>query len=102
MTRRTGDACLIGVDVGTTNVKAGAFTPEGRALAIASAELRIDRPKPGWALYNPAELWGQTVRVLVEVSRALAGRLEPGGGCLQHGRNSDCDRCSRSAGVSGH
>jgi len=69
--------CLIGVDVGTTNVKAGAFTPEGRALAIASAELRIDRPKPGWALYNPAELWGQTVRVLVEVSRALAGRFEP-------------------------
>ena len=71
------DTCLIGVDVGTTNVKAGAFTPEGRALAIASAELQVDRPKPGWASYNPAELWGQTVRVLVEVLQGLAGRFEP-------------------------
>jgi len=69
--------CLIGVDVGTTNVKAGAFTPEGEALVAASAELRVDRPKPGWASYSPADLWNQTVRVLVEVSRGLAGRFEP-------------------------
>ena len=71
------NACLIGVDVGTTNVKAGAFTPQGSALFIASAELKADRPKPGWATYNPADLWGQTVRVLVEVSRAISGRFEP-------------------------
>lgn len=72
-----GNACLIGVDVGTTNVKAGAFSPEGLALAMASAELEVSHPKPGWATYDPANLWGQTVQVLVEVSRAIAGRFEP-------------------------
>ena len=71
------NACLIGVDVGTTNVKVGAFTPQGKALFIASAELRVNRPKPGWASYDPAHLWGQTVRALTELSRAVAGRFEP-------------------------
>jgi xylulokinase len=71
------NACLIGVDVGTTNVKAGVFTPQGNALAMASAELQVNRPKPGWASYDPADLWRQTVRVLAEVSRAIAGRFEP-------------------------
>jgi xylulokinase len=71
------NACLIGVDVGTTNVKAGAFTPQGSSLFIASGELQVNRPQPGWATYNATDLWGQTVRVLVEVSRAIAGRFEP-------------------------
>jgi xylulokinase len=70
-------ACLLGVDVGTTNVKAGAFTPDGRVLAKASAELVISRPRPGWAVYEPGEIWGQTVRVLLEVSKAIRGRFEP-------------------------
>jgi xylulokinase len=77
MLRMHENACLIGVDVGTTNVKAGAFTLGGRALAIASAELQVNRPRPGWASYNPIDLWRQTVRVLVEVSRSIAGRFEP-------------------------
>jgi xylulokinase len=73
----SGNACLIGVDVGTTNVKAGAFSPEGTALAIASAELEVSHPQPGWATYDPVHLWAQTVRVLVEVSGAINGRFEP-------------------------
>jgi xylulokinase len=71
------NACVIGVDVGTTNVKAGAFTIEGLAVAAASAELRINRPKPGWATYDPIEMWEQTARVLVEVSSAIEGRFAP-------------------------
>src|SRR5262249_11381337 len=55
----------------------GVFTPQGSSLFIASAELQVNRPRPGWATYNPADLWGQTVRVLAEVSRAIAGRFEP-------------------------
>jgi xylulokinase len=73
----SGNACLIGVDVGTTNVKAGAFSAEGRSLAMASAELEVSHPKPGWATYDPVDLWRRTVQVLVEVSRAIAGRFEP-------------------------
>jgi xylulokinase len=69
--------CLIGVDVGTTNVKAGAFDAKGNALAMASAELRVNRARPGWATYDPIHLWDQTLRVLGEVSRTIQGRFEP-------------------------
>src|SRR6516225_4727981 len=69
--------CLIGVDVGTTNVKAGAFTPQGRMVATASLELHLDRPKPGWATYDPAELWTQTAGVIAGISRQISGRFEP-------------------------
>jgi xylulokinase len=69
--------CLIGVDVGTTNVKAGAFTPQGRAIATASAELRVNHPKPGWATYDPLNIWRATVKVIAEVSRSISGSFEP-------------------------
>jgi xylulokinase len=69
--------CLIGVDVGTTNVKAVAFTPQGRMVATASLELHLYRPRPGWATYDPAEIWTQTARVIAEVSRQISGRFEP-------------------------
>src|SRR5215471_8889102 len=69
-------ACLIGVDVGTTNIKAGAFNEKGHALAMASAQLRIDRPKPGWATFDAVNIWQQTVQVLAEISRAIKGRFE--------------------------
>ena len=37
----------IGVDLGTTAVKAGAFSPDGRALGVASREFSLDSPAPG-------------------------------------------------------
>ena len=69
-------ACLIGVDIGTTEIKAGAFNEKGHVLVMASAELRIDRPKPGWATFDAVNIWQQTMRVLVEISRAIKGRFE--------------------------
>lgn len=70
-------SCLIGVDVGSTNVKAGAFTPEGRVIATASVELDLHRPKPGWATYDPLDIWIQTAKVIAEVSTRISGLFEP-------------------------
>jgi xylulokinase len=69
--------CLIGVDVGTTNVKAGAYTAEGQVIATASAELTMDRPRPGWATYNPLDIWLRTADVISKVSEKTANRFEP-------------------------
>jgi xylulokinase len=69
--------CLIGVDVGTTNVKVGAFTLQGQVIATASLELHTERPRPGWANYDPSEMWKRTARTIATVSRQIDGRFEP-------------------------
>lgn len=55
---------LMGIDVGTTGVKAMAFTPEGKVLAKAYREYRELYPKPGWVEMNPNEIWRFTREVI--------------------------------------
>ncbi len=42
------DGQYIGIDLGTTGVKAGLFTADGRELAIAHREFELDTPAPGF------------------------------------------------------
>ncbi len=51
---------LAGLDVGTTNIKALIFTPDGQVVSQASQPTPTHVPQPGWAYYEPEELW-QTV-----------------------------------------
>jgi xylulokinase len=69
--------CLIGVDVGTTNVKVGAFTAKGQVVTTTSLQLHAERSRPGWAAYDPSEIWRQTARAIATVSRQISGRFEP-------------------------
>ena len=48
---------LVGLDVGTTGVKAVAISPEGRVLASASEEYALSTPRPGWAEQEPEDWW---------------------------------------------
>ena len=48
---------LVGLDVGTTGVKAVAISPDGRMLASASAEYALSTPRPGWAEQDPEDWW---------------------------------------------
>src|SRR5579884_2162641 len=53
---------LLGIDLGTTGVKAAAFAAEdGRLLSSAFVEYPLMHPQPGWAEQNPAEWWEATV-----------------------------------------
>lgn len=63
---------LIGLDYGTTNIKAVAYEPDGQTVALASTPSRIHYPRPGWAHYDPAEVWDQAV----EVIRAVVARID--------------------------
>ena len=65
---------VVGVDVGTTLIKAGAFDQRGRAVALAQAATACETPRPGWVEVEMEGLWRQVEATL----RALAGRL--GGG----------------------
>jgi xylulokinase len=52
---------LIGLDIGTTSVKAGIFEPSGRQLAAAGEEYRIDHPAPDRAEIDAETYWTATV-----------------------------------------
>ena len=46
---------LVGLDVGTTGVKAIAVTPEGEALASAEECYPLQTPHPGWSEQHPED-----------------------------------------------
>ena len=48
---------LVGLDVGTTGVKALAITPEGEVIASAEAGYILSTPQPGWAEQDPEDWW---------------------------------------------
>jgi len=48
---------LIGLDVGTTGVKAVAISPDGRMLGSVTEEYTLSTPQPGWAEQDPEDWW---------------------------------------------
>ncbi len=67
---------LLGLDVGTTSVKAGLFDGTGRQLAAGVREYRISHPAPDRAELDPETYWTATGAAVREVL-ASAG-VEPG------------------------
>ncbi len=63
------DDLLLGIDVGTTNIKALVFDVCGACVSAASAATPVERPHPGWAEHDPHLLWQAVVDV---IRRALA------------------------------
>ncbi|HWJ88227.1 MAG TPA: xylulokinase [Pelagibacterium sp.] len=61
----------LGLDIGTSGVKAVLIDGEGATLGEASAPLAISRPRPGYAEQDPADWWQA---VLLAVDRLKAAR----------------------------
>lgn len=62
---------LVGVDAGTTRVKAGVYNASGRVLASAAVPTPTRSPQPGRAEHDAEDLWAAAVAVLREVVDAL-------------------------------
>src|SRR5690349_18694030 len=58
------DPAFIGIDVGTTAVKAIAVAPSGEVLARATAGYPLRTPRPGWAEQDPEDWWRATQTAL--------------------------------------
>lgn len=83
---------LLGIDVGTTNLKANLYDTKGKRVGGSSRPTRTHHPnpeRPGWSVYDPDELWDNTVQVIREVvskirrpemikGLAITGMGEPG------------------------
>ena len=55
---------LLGLDIGTSGVKALLIDESGRTLASATAEYPLSTPHPNWAEQDPADWWKGTVEVI--------------------------------------
>ena len=66
-------AILIGIDVGTTHLKAAAFAETGEQLAVAAVETPTNRLPDGGAEYDPELLWQGIAECLSRVRAAAPG-----------------------------
>lgn len=66
---------LIGLDIGTSSVKAGLYDTSGGELAVKAKPISTQSPYPGWAEQDPGEWWAAVKTVLGQIAR-LAGSDE--------------------------
>ena len=66
---------LLGLDIGTTTIKAAAYDPEsGRVVGFAARPTPTDHPAPGLSEHDPEALWEAVCACLRELTAALSGR----------------------------
>jgi xylulokinase len=51
---------VLGIDLGTSQVKAVTTAPDGTVLRTGSAAYRVSSPRPGWAETDPEDWWQAT------------------------------------------
>ncbi len=64
---------LMGIDVGSTGVKAVVFTPEGEIVGSAYREYAEVYPEPGWIELRPDDVWAATRTVIGEAAAQAGG-----------------------------
>ncbi len=70
---------LLGIDLGTTGVKAALFAAEdGRVLSDAFVDYPLFHPHPGWAEQNPADWWQATITAMRTcVEKSVTQNIQP-------------------------
>ena len=71
---------LVGLDVGTSGVKAVAVSHDGEVLARAERSYPLSTPRPGWAEQDPEDWWEATQGALADLgveptSLGLSGQM---------------------------
>ncbi len=64
------ESYFLGVDVGTSGVKAILVSPEGDVASAAVTPLTLSTPRPGWAEQEPAAWWAAAVESMRAVRSA--------------------------------
>jgi xylulokinase len=76
----------LGIDIGTSAVKAVIVDEHGRNVATASQPLNVSRPHPGWSEQSPDEWWAATAAAVQSLdARARMGVLAIGLAGQMHG-----------------
>ena len=67
---------LVGLDVGTSGVKALAVSETGDVLARSEVGYGLSTPRPGWAEQDPADWWSATEQALAALEVRDVARAE--------------------------
>ena len=68
-------AAYLGIDIGTSSVKALLISARGKALGDASAPLSVSRPKPGFSEQDPADWFAATLKAVDRLKREYGAAL---------------------------
>lgn len=64
MVRMGKKSYLMGVDTGTTNIKAALFDLQGNLLSQSNQPIPNYSPRPGYSEMDPEEIWSSTLKVI--------------------------------------
>lgn len=67
------DAAFLGVDIGTSGVKALLMRADGDVLATSTVALRMSTPRPGWAEQDPDDWWRAAGAAIQQLTAAHPG-----------------------------
>ncbi|HWE61264.1 MAG TPA: FGGY family carbohydrate kinase [Chloroflexota bacterium] len=70
--------CVLGIDLGTSSLKAVLLREDGTVVGSATRSYPIDVPQPGWAEQDPEQWWGAAcaaTRALLEQAAAPPGQV---------------------------
>ncbi|MEP6618404.1 MAG: xylulokinase [bacterium] len=65
-----GDQFFLGLDIGTSGVKAILVSRSGEVAATSTTPLTMSTPRPGWAEQDPAAWWDATLESIHAIRRA--------------------------------
>ncbi|WP_260923475.1 xylulokinase [Novosphingobium sp. 9] len=65
----------LGIDLGTSGVKAVIVDDGGIVVAQATARLDVSRPQPLWSEQSPADWWAATEAAIGELDAGLRGKV---------------------------
>ena len=68
-------ANFLGIDIGTSSVKAALLDEAQLLLGEASAPLSLSRPQPGWSEQDPADWWQATEAAVGRLDRAALAEV---------------------------
>ena len=66
---------FLGIDIGTSGVKAAAIAEDGTLLAQATAPLAVSRPQPTWSEQDPDAWWAATEAAVLAIDPAIRRRV---------------------------
>jgi len=64
---------LLGIDAGTTSVKSGLFSADGKCLAVSRQEYQLSTPYANWAELDPEIYWQACVTTVKQVLKQAGG-----------------------------
>ena len=72
----SGEDAVLGIDLGTTQAKAGLITLDGALLGVGRAAYPLLTPTAGRAEQDPADWWAAIRAAVAEASRAAGSRAQ--------------------------